>query len=112
MTSALGELYVTAAGNAAGISSAPLSACGHSVAYAPAASTSPSWGHHWYPGLAVAEENLGDPAISVLRRRGHDMQLQPAWQLGLICAAGQGGPAGTRRAAADPRGTHARVVGR
>lgn len=30
---ALGELYVTAAGNAAGISSAPLSACGHSVAY-------------------------------------------------------------------------------
>ncbi len=41
---ALGELYVTAAGNAAGISSAPLSACGHSVAYAPAASTSPSWG--------------------------------------------------------------------
>ena len=69
-------------------------------------------GHHWYPGLAVAEENLGDPAISVLRRRGHDVQLQPAWQLGLICAAGQDRPAGTMRAAADPRGTHARVVGR
>lgn len=34
---------------------------------------SPSWGN---PGLA--EENLGDLAISVLRRRGHDVQLQSA----------------------------------
>ena len=69
-------------------------------------------GHHWYPGRVVAEESLGAAAISALERRGHDVQVQPAWQLGMLCAAGQDPATGLMHAAADPRGMQACAAGR
>ena len=69
-------------------------------------------GHYWYPGRVAAEENLGAAVISALERRGHDVQVQPAWQLGAICVAGHDRASGLMHAAADPRGLQAYAAGR
>lgn len=70
------------------------------------------YGHHWHPGRVVVEEDLGGEAIATLERRGHDVQVEPAWSLGGVCAAGHDRGAGLLRAAADPRGPQASAVGR
>ena len=64
------------------------------------------FGHYWHPGRVVAEESLGDATITALGRRGHEVHVQPAWQLGRVCAAGRDHAAGLVYAAADPRGAY------
>jgi gamma-glutamyltranspeptidase/glutathione hydrolase len=69
-------------------------------------------GHYWYSGRIAVEENLGSDPIAALDRRGHDVRLQPAWQLGRVCAVGQNRATGLIRAAANPRGLQGYAMGR
>ena len=45
--------------------------------------------------------------ISTLEHRDHDVQVQPAWQLGRVCAAGQDHADGLLHAAAEMVGFYA-----
>jgi gamma-glutamyltranspeptidase / glutathione hydrolase len=56
------------------------------------------------------EERAGESAIGELRRRGHDVHVQPPWSLGRISAVGRRD--GLLYAAANPRGMQGYAVGR
>ena len=68
--------------------------------------------HHSRPGTLVVEDRVGEATAAELRRRGHRVEVQPAWSLGRLSAAGQDRPAGLLRAAANPRGMQGYAVGR
>ena len=63
------------------------------------------------PGVIVVEENLGDDTIDELRRRGHEVEIAPAWSVGRLTAA-ECGDDGILRAAATPRLMQAYAAGR
>ncbi|MEH6677749.1 gamma-glutamyltransferase family protein [Phenylobacterium sp.] len=63
------------------------------------------------PGVSVVEESLGEAVIAELRRRGHDLQIAPAWSAGRLTAAERGAD-GVLSAAATPRLMQAYAVGR
>ncbi len=63
------------------------------------------------PGVSVAEESMGEAVIADLRRRGHDLQIAPAWSAGRLTAAERGAD-GVLSAAATPRLMQAYAVGR
>jgi len=63
------------------------------------------------PGVSVVEESLGEAVIAELRRRGHDLQIAPAWSAGRLTAAERGAD-GVLKAAATPRLMQAYAVGR
>ncbi|MDP1616353.1 gamma-glutamyltransferase family protein [Phenylobacterium sp.] len=63
------------------------------------------------PGVSVAEESMGEAVIADLRRRGHDIQVAPAWSAGRLTAAERGAD-GVLKAAATPRLMQAYAVGR
>jgi gamma-glutamyltranspeptidase / glutathione hydrolase len=65
---------------------------------------------HAYPGRLDVESRAGDEVIGELRRRGHDVHVQPPWSLGRITAVARRD--GTLRAAANPRGMQGYAVGR
>ena len=56
------------------------------------------------------EERIGSTAIDELRRRGHDVHVQPPWSLGRISAVARRN--GLLYAAANPRGMQGYAVGR
>ena len=56
------------------------------------------------------EERAGSSVIDELRRRGHDVQVQPPWSLGRISAVARRG--GLLYAAANPRGMQGYAAGR
>jgi gamma-glutamyltranspeptidase/glutathione hydrolase len=56
------------------------------------------------------EDRVGPAAIDELRRRGHDVHVQPPWSLGRISAVARGN--GMLYAAANPRGMQGYAVGR
>jgi gamma-glutamyltranspeptidase/glutathione hydrolase len=56
------------------------------------------------------EERAGEPVIDELRRRGHDVHVQPPWSLGRISAVARRN--GLLYAAANPRGMQGYAVGR
>jgi gamma-glutamyltranspeptidase / glutathione hydrolase len=63
-----------------------------------------------YPGRLDVESRVGDAVIGELRRRGHDVHVQPPWSLGRISAVARRG--GLLYAAANPRGMQGYAVGR
>jgi gamma-glutamyltranspeptidase/glutathione hydrolase len=68
--------------------------------------------HHAMPGMVVIEERAGEAVVAELRRRGHDVRVQPGWSLGRISAVADDRPAGQLRGAANPRGMQGYAVGR
>ncbi|MGI5350354.1 gamma-glutamyltransferase family protein [Streptomyces sp. CA-250714] len=63
--------------------------------------------HAFRPGVLVAEETCEPETVEELRRRGHEVELVPAYSLGRICTAGLTPDGEFARAAASPRGRHA-----
>jgi gamma-glutamyltranspeptidase/glutathione hydrolase len=63
-----------------------------------------------YPLRLDIEERAGEPVLDELRRRGHDVHVQPPWSLGRISAVARRG--GLLYAAANPRGMQGYAVGR
>jgi gamma-glutamyltranspeptidase/glutathione hydrolase len=62
------------------------------------------------PGRLDIEARAGDAVIAELRRRGHDVHVQPPWALGRISAVARRG--GMLYAAANPRGMQGYAAGR
>ena len=63
------------------------------------------------PGHLLAEESFGPEVLAELRRRGHDLEIAPAWTVGRLIAAARD-PDGLLRAAATPRLMQAYAAGR
>jgi gamma-glutamyltranspeptidase / glutathione hydrolase len=63
-----------------------------------------------YPGRLDIESRAGAEVIADLRRRGHDVHVQPPWSLGRISAVARRN--GLLYAAANPRGMQGYAVGR
>jgi gamma-glutamyltranspeptidase / glutathione hydrolase len=63
-----------------------------------------------YPLRLDVEERVGSSVIEELRRRGHDVHVQPPWSLGRISAVARGN--GLLYAAANARGMQGYAVGR
>jgi gamma-glutamyltranspeptidase/glutathione hydrolase len=63
-----------------------------------------------YPLRLDVEERVGSLTVDELRRRGHDVHVQPPWSLGRISAVARRG--GMLYAAANPRGMQGYAVGR
>ena len=68
------------------------------------------WPRTARPGVLVVESRVGEETIKELRKRGHEVEVGPAWSEGRLTAASQIGP--RRRAAANPRGMQAYAAGR
>src|ERR1700722_7522440 len=65
---------------------------------------------HAHPGRLDVESRVGDAVVEELRRRGHEVHVQPAWSLGRISAVARRD--GQLYAAATPRGMQGYAVGR
>ena len=63
-----------------------------------------------HPGRLDIESRVGEVVLGELRRRGHDVQVQPPWSLGRISAVARRD--GVLYAAANPRGMQGYAVGR
>jgi gamma-glutamyltranspeptidase/glutathione hydrolase len=57
------------------------------------------------------ESRFSSRTVADLQRRGHDVELQPAWSLGRVCAVARE-PDGLLRAGANARGMQGYAVGR
>ena len=68
------------------------------------------WPRTARPGVLVVESRVGEETIKELRKRGHEVEVGPAWSEGRLTAASQLGP--RRRAAANPRGMQGYAAGR
>jgi gamma-glutamyltranspeptidase / glutathione hydrolase len=68
--------------------------------------------HHMHPGRVVVEERMPPETVAELRRRGHDVDVQPPWSLGRTSAVANDREAGLFRAAASPRHMQVYAVGR
>ena len=68
------------------------------------------WPRTARPGVLVVELRVGEEAIKELRKRGHEVEVGPAWSEGRLTAASRLGP--RRRAAANPRGMQGYAAGR
>jgi gamma-glutamyltranspeptidase/glutathione hydrolase len=68
--------------------------------------------HHWHRGRVVVEDRVGEDTVAELRRRGHDVEVRPAWSLGRLSAVADDREAGLLRAAASPRHMQGYAVGR
>jgi len=58
----------------------------------------------------VVESRVGEKTIDNLRKRGHEVEVGPAWSEGRLTAASRVGR--RRRAAANPRGMQGYAAGR
>jgi len=72
--------------------------------------TSSFWPRTARPGVLVVESRVGEATIGELRRRGHEVEVGPAWSEGRLTAASRVGP--RRRAGANPRGMQGYAAGR
>ncbi|HEY4025720.1 MAG TPA: gamma-glutamyltransferase [Candidatus Dormibacteraeota bacterium] len=68
--------------------------------------------HHAFPGTVVIEDRVGEGVVAELRRRGHEVEVQPGWSQGRLSAVASDPAAGQLRAAANPRGMQGYAVGR
>ncbi len=62
------------------------------------------------PRAVDVESRAGTPVITELRRRGHLVNIRPAWSLGRVSAVARRD--GILYAAANPRGMQGYAVGR
>ena len=60
--------------------------------------------------MVDVESRVGDPVITELRHRGHQVNVRPPWSLGRISAVARRD--GILYAAANPRGMQGYAVGR
>ena len=65
---------------------------------------------HASPGRLDVESRVGDAVVEELRRRGHEVHVQPPWSLGRISAVARRG--GLLHAAANARGMQGYAIGR
>jgi gamma-glutamyltranspeptidase / glutathione hydrolase len=68
------------------------------------------WPRTARPGVLVIEDRVPKKTIAELERRGHDVEVGPAWSEGRLTAASRDGR--RRRAAANPRGMQGYAAGR
>jgi len=68
------------------------------------------WPRTARPGVLVIENRVPKPTIDELKRRGHIVEVGPAWSEGRLTAASRSGR--RRRAAANPRGMQGYAAGR
>jgi gamma-glutamyltranspeptidase / glutathione hydrolase len=68
------------------------------------------WPRAARPGVVALESRLPKATIEELKRRGHKVEVGPAWSEGRLTAASQDGV--RRRAAANPRGMQGYAAGR
>jgi gamma-glutamyltranspeptidase / glutathione hydrolase len=68
------------------------------------------WPREARPGVLVVESRVPDASLKELRRRGHIVEVGPAWSEGRLTAASRLG--NRRRAAANPRGMQGYAAGR
>jgi gamma-glutamyltranspeptidase/glutathione hydrolase len=68
------------------------------------------WPRTARPGVLLVEGRLSDATIQELRRRGHIVEVGPAWSEGRLTAASREGV--RRKAAANPRGMQGYAAGR
>ena len=68
------------------------------------------WPRTARPGVLVVESRLPEKTLKELRRRGHEIEIGPAWSEGRLTAAAREGK--RRRAAANPRGMQGYAAGR
>jgi gamma-glutamyltranspeptidase/glutathione hydrolase len=68
------------------------------------------WPRTARPGVLVVESRVPKTTVEELRKRGHEVEVGPAWSEGRLTAASQVGP--RRRAAANPRGMQGYAAGR
>jgi gamma-glutamyltranspeptidase / glutathione hydrolase len=68
------------------------------------------WPRTARPGVLVVESRLPEKTIEELRKRGHEIEIGPAWSEGRLTAASRAGK--RRRAAANPRGMQGYAAGR
>jgi gamma-glutamyltranspeptidase/glutathione hydrolase len=68
------------------------------------------WPREARPGVLVIEDRLPPATVAELRRRGHRIEVGPAWSEGRLTAASQDGV--RRRAAANARGMQGYAAGR
>jgi gamma-glutamyltranspeptidase/glutathione hydrolase len=64
------------------------------------------------PGHVTAEPAVGGAVIADLRRRGHLVEVGPAWSEGRLSAVARDPATGILSAAANPRGMQGYAVGR
>ncbi len=68
------------------------------------------WPRTARPGVLVVEQRVPEKTIKELRKRGHEIEIGPAWSEGRLTAAAREGR--RRRAAANPRGMQGYAAGR
>ena len=68
--------------------------------------------HHARPGSLAVEDRAGEATIAELRRRGHAVEVLPAWSAGRLSAVADDRVRGLLLAAANPRGMQGYAVGR
>jgi gamma-glutamyltranspeptidase/glutathione hydrolase len=68
------------------------------------------WPRTARPGVLVVEGRIPEATVKELRRRGHIVEVGPAWSEGRLTAASQEGI--RRKAAANPRGMQGYATGR
>jgi gamma-glutamyltranspeptidase/glutathione hydrolase len=68
------------------------------------------WPRTARPGVLVVESRVPKATVEELRKRGHEVEVGPAWSEGRLTAASRVGP--RRRAAANPRGMQGYAAGR
>ena len=68
------------------------------------------WPRTARPGVLVVESRLPEATVKELRKRGHEVEVGPAWSEGRLTAASRVGK--RRRAAANPRGMQGYAAGR
>ncbi|MCH6163394.1 gamma-glutamyltransferase family protein [Streptomyces marispadix] len=64
------------------------------------------------PGSVTVESRTPRSVTEGLRRRGHDVEVGPAWSEGRLCAVARDPETGVLSAAANPRGMQGYAVGR
>ena len=68
------------------------------------------WPRTARPGVLVVESRVPEATVKELRKRGHEVEVGPAWSEGRLTAASRVGK--RRRAAANPRGMQGYAAGR
>jgi gamma-glutamyltranspeptidase / glutathione hydrolase len=64
------------------------------------------------PGSVTVEARASQAVTDGLRKRGHDVEMGPAWSEGRLCAVARDPETGVLSAAANPRGMQGYAVGR
>ncbi|MFE2039735.1 gamma-glutamyltransferase family protein [Streptomyces sp. NPDC059477] len=64
------------------------------------------------PGSVTVESRMSPEVVAELRRRGHEVTVEPAWSAGRLCAVARDPETGVLSAGANPRGMQGYAVGR